>query len=77
MKTAEDMADWRESFNKNAKAVANTFGTTDGKKVWELLLGHFGSSTVFDENPIKMARNAGHHEIVQYLGVLIERGNKV
>ena len=73
---AEDMAEWREAFNKNSKAVASTFSTTDGIKVMTLLRTHFGSSTVFDENPIKMARNAGQHEIVQYLEVLIERGNK-
>ena len=71
----EQMTEWREEFDKKANAVVKTFSTTDGKKVIEILRTHFGASAVFDENPYKMARNAGQHELVQYLEALIERGN--
>jgi hypothetical protein len=74
--SAADMTEWREEFEKNAKAVCETFGTTDGKKVIALLKSRFGAGTVFDENPYKMAKNAGQHEVVQYLEALLERGIK-
>lgn len=72
-----EVAEWRESFDKNAQAVITTFSTPDGKKVLELLRQHFGSHVVFDENALKMAKKAGQHEIVQYLEALIERGIKL
>jgi hypothetical protein len=74
--SAADMKDWREEFEKNAKAVCETFKTTDGKKVIKLLKTRFGAGTVYDDNPYKMAKNAGQHEIVQYLEAMLERGIK-
>jgi hypothetical protein len=70
-----ELVDWKEALDKNAKAVAGTFVTTDGKKTLALLRKHFASSVVFNENPIIMAKNAGQHELVQYLEALLERGS--
>ena len=75
-KKAAQLGEWREELDKNSKAVRDTFKTTDGKKVMALLSKHFGSGTVFNTCSLTMARNAGQHEIVQYLEALIERGNK-
>ena len=74
MKPAE-MEVWKEQLDKNAHAVCETFKTTNGKKVLTLLQTHFKGQ--FDENPYKMARNAGQLEIVQYIEALIERGGKI
>ena len=68
---------WREDFDKNSKHVVTTFSTTSGEQVLKLLKKHFGSDTVFNENPVVMARNAGRNEVVSYLEALIERGRKI
>ena len=75
--SAEQAADWRNKFDKNAKAVQTTFSTADGETVLALLKNNFGASSVFNENPYIMARNAGQHELVQYIEVLIERGKSL
>ena len=71
-----DLAEWRQEFDKKAHTVHKVFSTQDGEKVMKLLADSFGAGNVFDENPYKMARNAGQHELVEYLKILIERGSK-
>lgn len=77
MNKVDKMQEWREEFDKNSKHVVATFGTTDGKKVLELMEKHFGSASIFSENPYITARNAGRNEVVAYLKALIERGYKI
>lgn len=72
-----NMEQWKEDFAKKSQLFYKVFSTQDGKKVLAMIQETFGAGTVFDENPYKMAKNAGQHELAEYLKVLYERGSKL
>jgi hypothetical protein len=71
-----DIETWKEDFAKRASLFHKVFSSTDGKKVLSMILDTFNAGSVFDENPYKMAKNAGQHDMAEYLKILVERGSK-
>jgi hypothetical protein len=65
-------SDWADGLKEKVQLIRRVGNTPDGKKLMELLTDVFEERELFDTDALKMARNLGARDVVQYLRSLLE-----
>lgn len=67
---------WKEYLQAQKRTIFSALGGSEGEKLMKVLRDTFQRGKLFDENAIKMARNCGQYELVEYLNEMLEASKK-
>lgn len=75
MADGKPLQPWQIALREKSELLHRTFNNPTGEECLKMLSNTFQRGTLFDECALKMARQVGQYEVVEYIKEMLEAVN--